>query len=53
MAAQSKVFDDRYAKFVVDYVVDWERILTNRISAGLKREEQLRIELDHYQRKVE
>eukprot|EP00934_Nitzschia_sp_Nitz4_P002527 Nitzschia sp. Nitz4//scaffold77_size91520//988//3402//NITZ4_004875-RA/size91520-processed-gene-0.19-mRNA-1//1//CDS//3329557946//2517//frame0 len=42
-----------YAKNVLDYVVNWERIITARISADLKKAEQLRVELVHYQGKVE
>lgn len=53
MASQSKLFDDRYGKFVVEYICEWERVVTGRISAGLKKEQQLRVELDHYQKKVE
>ena len=53
MASQHKIFTDRYLKYVVEYAVDWERIVTKRISEGLKKGELLRVELDHYQSKVE
>lgn len=53
MAAQYKLYTDRFLKYVVEYAIDWERIVTKRISEGLKKGELLRVELDHYQSKVE
>ena len=52
MSAQQKLFCDKYGQFVVNYAVEWERVLTDRISTGLKKTEQMRIELDHYEDKV-
>lgn len=53
LATQSATFVERYGKYVVDYVVEWERVISTRLSAGLQKEEKLRLELDHYQAKVE
>lgn len=53
MSAQQKKFSDKYSEHVVKYAVEWERILTERISTGLKKAESLRFELDHYEKKVQ
>jgi hypothetical protein len=46
-------YAEKYKQFVVDYSVEWEKIVTGRIDAGLKKAEQCRRDLDHYQKKVE
>lgn len=52
IASQQKVFCDKYGQYVVNYAVEWENVLTERISQGLKKANQMRIELDHYEEKV-
>ena len=53
VADKSKSYISKYAQFVIEYVVEWEKVVTARISVGLKKAEQLRVDLDHYQQKVE
>ena len=53
MAAKSQSFADKFSQFVVDYVIEWERIVSARVDRGAKVTDQLRRDLDHYQKKVE
>jgi len=53
MANRNKMYIDRYKQFVVDYAVEWEKVVVTRISNDLKTSEKFRIDLDHYQTKVE
>jgi len=53
VAGKAKMYGQKYAQFVIDYAVEWEKVVTSRVDKGLKNAEQLRVELDHYQRKVE
>jgi hypothetical protein len=53
VAGKAKIYGQKYAQFVIDYAVEWEKVVTSRVDKGLKNAEQLRVELDHYQRKVE
>lgn len=53
VAGKAKMYGQKYAQFVVDYAVEWEKVVTSRVNKGLKNAEELRVELDHYQRKVE
>ena len=50
---KTKIYHDKYVEHILTYVTEWERILTNRISTHLKQANKLRVDLDHYQRKVE
>lgn len=50
---KSKSYISKYAQFVVEYVLEWEKVISGRISVGLKKAEELRRDLDHYQQKVE
>lgn len=52
-AKTSQQHHAQYVKKVVDYAVQWEKVVTTRISADLKTAEQLRVELVHYQSKVD
>jgi len=52
MASQQKIFGDKYGQFVVNYAVEWERVLTERITQGLKKSNEMRVELDHYEEKL-
>lgn len=52
-AKVSQQHHGQYMKKVLDYVVQWEKVVTTRISADLKTAEQLRVELVHYQSKVD
>ena len=42
-----------YGRMVLDYLVQWESAVTTRVNADLKTEEQLRVELVHYESKVQ
>ena len=53
VAAKAKVYLQKYSQFVIDYASEWEKVVTTRVDRGLKVAEQQRLELDHYQRKVE
>ena len=48
-----KMYTERYLKFVVNYAVEWEKVVVTRVMASLKQAEVLRRNLDHYQEKVE
>lgn len=51
--AKVQGYADKYTQFVVDYVIEWDKVITARVTTGLKTTEQHRRDLDHYQRKVE
>eukprot|EP00978_Attheya_sp_CCMP212_P043536 scaffold286178_cov57-Attheya_sp.AAC.1 len=53
VAERSTMYTEKYAQFVVDYAVEWEKAVSTRISTSLKDAEKLRRDLDHYQSKVE
>lgn len=53
VSGKAKMYTQKYSQFVIDYAVEWEKVVTSRVNTGLKNAEQLRVELDHYQRKVE
>ena len=53
MANRNKMYIDRYKQFVVDYSIEWEKVVVTRISNDLKTSEKFRLDLDHYQNKVE
>jgi hypothetical protein len=46
-------YTDKYNTFVVEYALEWDKVISTRINAGLKSTEDLRRDLDHYQKKVE
>ena len=53
LSAKSKSFVEKYQQFVISYVVEWEKTVTTRVNAGMKKVEDQRRELNHYQKKVE
>jgi hypothetical protein len=53
LSAKTKAFATKYGQFVVEYVIEWEKVVRTRIDAGIKKSEALRRDLDHYQKKVE
>lgn len=53
LGAKSKGYAGKYQQFVLDYATEWEKVVRTRIDAGIKKAEELRIELDHYQKKYE
>lgn len=50
---KNTVYADKYKQFVVDYAQEWYKTITVRVGEGLKKAETMRVELDHYQSKVE
>ncbi|KAL3790298.1 hypothetical protein HJC23_002924 [Cyclotella cryptica] len=50
---KSQLYLNKYPEHILNYAIEWERILTTRIAAHLKQSEKLRVDLDHYQSKVE
>mmetsp|Transcript_32300 Transcript_32300/g.59401 ORF Transcript_32300/g.59401 Transcript_32300/m.59401 type:complete len:500 (-) Transcript_32300:235-1734(-) len=51
--SRQKLYSDRFLKYVVNYAVEWEKVVNTRVSDSLKKAEMLRRDLDHYQAKVE
>lgn len=50
---KNKVYHKKYVEHILTYASDWERILSTRVNKHLKHAEKLRVDLDHYQKKVE
>ena len=50
---QTRKQADDFHKFAIDYVAEWEKVVTTRINADMKTTEQLRRDADHYTSKVE
>lgn len=53
VAGKAKMYNQKFSQFVIDYAVEWEKVVTSRVGKGLKTADELRVELDHYQSKVE
>lgn len=53
LAPKSHGYTDKYSQFVIQYIVEWDRVITTRVDKGLKQAEILRRDLDHYQKKAE
>jgi hypothetical protein len=53
VAAKYKSYMQKYQQFVLEYVIEWEKVVTTRIDNGLKKSDELRRDLDHYQKKTE
>ncbi|KAG7368794.1 hypothetical protein IV203_031537 [Nitzschia inconspicua] len=53
VANKSKMYASKYAQFVVSYAEEWYKVVSKRVGEGIKKAEELRVELDHYQSKVE
>jgi len=53
LSAKSKSYATKFKQFVLDYAVEWEKVVVSRVSVGLKTADKLRRDLDHYQKKVE
>jgi len=50
---KNKAYHKKYIEHILTYASDWERILSTRVNKHLKHAEKLRVDLDHYQKKVE
>ena len=53
LASRTKMYADKYAQFVINYAIEWDKVVTQRVMTGLKEAEKLRRDLDHYQKKTE
>lgn len=53
LASRTKMYADKYGQFVINYAIEWDKIVTQRVMTGLKEAEKLRRDLDHYQKKTE
>ena len=53
LAPKAQGYADKYSQFVINYIVEWDRIITTRVEKGLKTAEDLRRDYDHYQKKAE
>jgi hypothetical protein len=53
LASRTKTYADKYGTFVINYAIEWDKVITARVSTGLKEAEKLRRDLDHYQKKTE
>mmetsp|Transcript_54629 Transcript_54629/g.132662 ORF Transcript_54629/g.132662 Transcript_54629/m.132662 type:complete len:553 (+) Transcript_54629:149-1807(+) len=52
-ANKYKIYANKYGQFVVNYTEEWYKVVTTRVGNGLKKAEEMRVEVDHYQQKVE
>ncbi len=52
-SAQALCNDREYESLIVDYVVEWERVVTKRVDAELKRVRKFESDRRHYEHKVE
>jgi hypothetical protein len=52
LSSKTKSFCGKFQQYVLDYSVEWEKVVRNRIDGGLKQAEDLLRELDHYHMKV-
>jgi hypothetical protein len=52
-AAQGNANDNEFQAHIVDYIVDWHRIVTERIDADMKNVKMLERDRRHYEEKVE
>lgn len=50
---KNTMYASKYKQFVIDYAEEWYKTITERVGADLKKAETMRVELDHYQSKVE
>lgn len=53
LSHHQKKYSESFLEHIVEYAVNWEKVVVTRVSASLKTAEKLRIELDHYTKKVE
>lgn len=53
LASRTKMYADKYGQFVINYAIEWDKVVTQRVMTGLKEAEKLRRDLDHYQKKTE
>ena len=42
LSKKYKMYTSKYAQFVIDYAVEWEKVVVARVTAALKKAEELR-----------
>jgi len=53
VSSRQKANADRFLKHIVEYAIEWEKVIVARVTTSLKTSENLRRDLDHYASKVE
>ena len=53
MADRAGGYLQKYEEFIINYAVEWERVLTERVSEDIKKVDNHKRDLDHYVKKVE
>ena len=53
LSNKAKSYSGKYSQFVVDYVTQWQQTVHTRVDKALKDTSKFRVELDHYESKVE
>lgn len=53
LGAKMKSYCGKYQQFVLDYAIEWEKIVRTRIDNGIRKAAETKRDLDHYQKKVE
>jgi len=53
LSARHKMYTERFLTHVVEYAIEWEKVIVARVSASLKQAERLRRDQDHYRGKVD
>mmetsp|Transcript_20851 Transcript_20851/g.29428 ORF Transcript_20851/g.29428 Transcript_20851/m.29428 type:complete len:533 (+) Transcript_20851:153-1751(+) len=53
LARRTDAYSSKYNQFIVEYAMEWDKVIDARVSTGLKEAERLRRDLSHYQGKVE
>ena len=53
LSSRHEMYTERYLRYIVEYAVEWEAVVVNKITSSLKKADDLRVDLDHYQAKVE
>lgn len=53
LSQHQRQYAERFLEHIVEYAVNWEKVIVSRVSTSLKTSEKLRRELDHYTKKVD
>mmetsp|Transcript_28874 Transcript_28874/g.42410 ORF Transcript_28874/g.42410 Transcript_28874/m.42410 type:complete len:465 (-) Transcript_28874:225-1619(-) len=53
MAERNKGYCQKYEEFIINYAVEWERVLAERVAEDIKKVDNHKRDLDHYSKKVD
>jgi len=53
LSDRQKMYSERFLTHVVEYAIEWEKVIVARVSTSLKQAERLRLDQDHYRGKVD